>query len=228
MKIWFKMVVSLAFFPSFSWAVPVVTLSGAPSGFQDSIDRVIGWEFTTNTDLLVTRLGAFDFNQDGLATSHQIGIWTPAQVLITSGIVSAGVASPIDGFFRYVAIPSVVLPAGQTFIIAATWPGSDPFVWDVDVGAGGVVSGFSVAPTVTPGIPGSPRFNAFSSAFAFPSSTLGGPRAFLWGPNFDATATGVPEIDSEKSHLPLAFMALSLLAISGSGSPGRRSGSPSN
>jgi hypothetical protein len=117
----------------------LVAVSLRSNGYQ-TLDAVIGWEFTTNTEITVTKLGWFDFTfaplggQPGLDLAHTVGIFTPGGQLLVSGTVSAGTASPAEGppvtntagqetgVFRYVPVAPTALSAGQTYIIAGTSP----------------------------------------------------------------------------------------------------------
>jgi hypothetical protein len=56
-------------------------------------------------------LGVFDADRNGLAESHQVGIWVEAsRALIVSTNVPSGVGAPLDGDFRFVDIVPRVLP----------------------------------------------------------------------------------------------------------------------
>ena len=87
----------------------------------------VGWTFTANQPIEVSSLGYFDFQNNGLAGAHAVGIWNSSGVLLTSAVVPAGTAAPLgsDGF-RYVAIPTLLLPAG-TYTIGGQSNASDLF-----------------------------------------------------------------------------------------------------
>jgi len=78
----------------------------------------LGYEFTANSNMNLTHLGFFDWNQDGLAQNHQIGIWDTAGNLLSTATV--GNADPLTGFFRYTPIAPLTLTAGQNYIIGAS------------------------------------------------------------------------------------------------------------
>jgi len=92
-------------------AVGLISQSG---GVLDAwpFDKTLGWSFGLNTEITLNRLGVFDEGQDGLAASHQVGLWTTGGTLIADATVPAGTAGSLFGDFRYVDVPSVALPVG--------------------------------------------------------------------------------------------------------------------
>ena len=83
------------------------------------MDWMAGWRFDVNDDILVDGLGFWDSNDDGLNESHEVGIWTDAGDLVTSGVVPSGTAAPLDQGFRIQPISPVMLTAGTRYRIAA-------------------------------------------------------------------------------------------------------------
>jgi hypothetical protein len=99
---------------------------------------MIGWEFKATAEIQVTKLGFYDSGQDGLLTSHTLGLFDAAtQSLLASVTISAGSVAPIEGplvilspahpipigGFRYVNIPPALLPAGHDYVVGATAAG---------------------------------------------------------------------------------------------------------
>ena len=82
----------------------------------------VGWEFVPQTDIWVAELGFFDLGQDGLNTSHEVGIWDESEQLLVSATLAWGTAAPLVGEYRYASVTPVLLEAGQTFVIGATVP----------------------------------------------------------------------------------------------------------
>ncbi len=109
----------------------------------------IGWEFTVGASAItVSQLGYFDFNQDGLATTHDVAIWTTGGSQVISATVASGTGGSLNGKFRYTTIANTVLTANTTYIISGTSGTVDEF-------ALGSTSGFPVTLTgltVDPGI----------------------------------------------------------------------------
>lgn len=91
---------------------------------------VYGWQFNVTTALTVDKLGFYDEGQDGLADSHEIGIWNSAGDLLVSAGISAGTSAPLDGIFRIVDVADVFLSVGTGYVIGATRFGNDQMVRD--------------------------------------------------------------------------------------------------
>jgi Domain of unknown function (DUF4082)/PEP-CTERM motif len=101
-------------------ATPALTpVLGPGIIFEPEVNTsTIGWQFTVNSPVSVSALGFFDVGLDGLAQSHQVGIWANTGTLLVSGTVSAGTSSTLDGSFRYVTVPGTILTPG-TYRIGA-------------------------------------------------------------------------------------------------------------
>lgn len=84
---------------------------------------ILGYEFTVgNADIRITRLGLFDFGDDGLLESHPIGLWDSAGVLQAFTTVEAGASAPWLSGYRYADLPGgLLLVSGGTYILAAAF-----------------------------------------------------------------------------------------------------------
>ena len=90
------------------------------SGFS-GVDNNVGFEFSTTRSISITDLGFFDQGVDGLAESHEVGIWRVSdQSLLVSGTVASGTTAPLDGDYRYVAVAPTVLAAGNYIVSVVT------------------------------------------------------------------------------------------------------------
>ena len=139
----------------------------------------LGWQFQANTTIKVDGLGVFDDNLDGLAESHDVGLWDSAGDLLATATVAAGTADPLTANFRYVGITPVTLTKG-TYYIGAVWlDGADNNVFVGDSG--------SVA--TLPAITYLSSSYADGGTLSNPTTLVGTPGYF--GPNFEIT--GVPE-----------------------------------
>ena len=174
-------------------------------GFSDAVPRVIGWEFTVGSQpILVSNLGVYDYQQNGLQTSHAVGIYRyDNQSLVVSGTVPSGTAAPLSSFFRYTSVTPTVLDANTQYIVAAAWASNaDDFVWSPSIGSPMAdISGLSFDSSIQLGLTGtgllpSARFEDTTDMLEFPSSRIGDvypgdPRTVFVGPNF--TIAPVPE-----------------------------------
>jgi hypothetical protein len=163
---------------------------GTPLGFFSNTTN--GWAFSTASAITVTSLGYWDFGSDGLATSHQVGIWNSAGTLLMSGTVAAGPAESLSNGFRFDStISGTPLLAAGTYVIGGL------------TGTSGLASPDSVAGQVPLGnlslAPGisfiEERFNG-GAGFTFPSFTdRFATDSGFFGPDFqfNAVSASVPE-----------------------------------
>lgn len=163
-----------------------------------------GFSFTTASDINITSLGWFDNNQDGLANSHQVGIFSTSGTLLVSGTVAAGVADPLTGFFRYTSVltGSPLLTAGS-YVIGGLSTAGDATIRNLNS------SQISFAPGITYGqdrtITGTP------AVFAFPDTTQGFNIGYF-GPNFQFDSASAPELSGSAGMTPFLCLALLTLA----------------
>jgi hypothetical protein len=128
-SVWFVALVLLAGLASSearAAATPAIQTANPPEGtfgeFAGAAWRgTIGWRFTVGANAItVSQLGIYDSGGNGLAESHQIGIWTgDGSSLLTSTTVPAGTSATLSGAYRYASITPVTLNAGQTYVIGA-------------------------------------------------------------------------------------------------------------
>lgn len=81
--------------------------------------NVEGWQFQTAAALTVSALGVYDYDVDGLDHDIPVGLYDASCTLVTSVLVPQALVAPLLGEYRYVPIPPIVLPAGQTFRLGA-------------------------------------------------------------------------------------------------------------
>ena len=91
-----------------------------------------GWAFRnrgTNA-IVITAVGIFDDGGDGLANSHEVGIWTylNGQLLdspAASATVLAGTEAPLTDGYRYAQLSPVILPPQSFGVIAGAYGEGD-------------------------------------------------------------------------------------------------------
>jgi Domain of unknown function (DUF4082) len=197
--------VSVLFVCGIAWAQAntMVTDPGTVTPTVSSNSRTLGFDFTVgSTSLLVTALGLWDENQDGFNNSHSVGLWDNAGNLLGSVVLSSGTTDPLLGQFRYVTLTTpVTLLAGMTYVLGGSYLGGDAdHVKSTDA-----TNPATFDPAVTPG---TIRFSAGGSGFAFPdSSGISGP---ILGPNaeFSFASGAVPETGPGMFLCAVVFVAL--------------------
>jgi hypothetical protein len=107
-------------------AFPAFTQTDTYSNSGWSVNTTRGWAFTVSSRVAVEQLGFWDSGQDGLATSHAVGLWRGDGTLLTSATVPAGAGAPLEGTFRWVAASPVELEPGDTYAIGAYWSSGNP------------------------------------------------------------------------------------------------------
>ncbi|OAI54113.1 hypothetical protein AYO44_15440 [Planctomycetaceae bacterium SCGC AG-212-F19] len=173
------------------------------TGSASAATYTLGFSFMPTANIVVTSLGIFDSSQNGLAASHDIGVWNSGGTLLVSGTVQSGTVDPLTNQFRYVTVTSTTLLANQTYTIGAFYlTGSDPVV----VKANGFL---------TNDISFINNESAFGGSLTFPTVTndpslilLGFPSTFnpgIFGPNFQFSPAAVPE--------PASLTLLGLTAV---------------
>jgi hypothetical protein len=88
--------------------------AGPPSG-------TIGSEFTVSSGLTVYQAGVFDYGSDGLAASHDVGVWNLATgQLLDTATVAAGTVDPLINGFRWTTLATpLILTPGITYVVGA-------------------------------------------------------------------------------------------------------------
>ena len=172
-----------------------LSFTGGTSGFANG-DQTWGWAFTLSSPVLVTELGLWDQNNDGLSASHVVTIWTSTGTLEAQGTIPSGTGATLTNGFRYVSIAPVVLPAGSYTIGGFYSGGQDQ------------IASLASAVTTASGV----TFNGdrFESGLVYPDASFATNSFF--GPNFQfTTSTSVPDAGTTGSLFGLSLMGLAFL-----------------
>ena len=102
--------VTVTYPPSFGSSVAAVTNIDSRGNWAGTYE--MGNEFTVNSPIEVTYLGAYDRNQDGLPAVTPVTIWDNSGSVVAQANVPAGTAAVLDNEFRYVSITPVTLAPG--------------------------------------------------------------------------------------------------------------------
>jgi hypothetical protein len=162
------------------------------TSFTFGADVTVGLAFTLSSPVLVTDLGLWDFNNDGLSTSHVVTIWTSTGTQEAQSTIPAGTGATLTSGFRYVSIAPVLLPVGSYTIGGFYSSASDAVA----------IQGLVVAAS---GL----TYDGTRSGlgFAFPASDAFGRPLNYFGPNFQFTAAPTPDSGSAWALLLLGVAA---------------------
>ena len=153
-----------------------------PGGSYYSLppDQTFGWRFSVgDTPISVTHLGFFDAGLDGLADSHQVGIWDSAGTLMTQATVPSGTEGTLVSAYRFTLAAPATLEANTTYYIGGLTPSAS----DVNIVFG---SPQTYASEITYQTATYSQLTGFSS----PDTAYGGSHG-VFGPNLQFTP--VPE-----------------------------------
>jgi hypothetical protein len=173
-----------------------VDFTGVTTDFTNG-NWSLGWSFTTNGPVTITKLGFYDAGQDGLAQDHAVGIYDSSGNLLVSTTVLT--TDPLTSWFRFHDITPLTLAGSETYYIQAV-TGSENYTY--------FTTGFTVDPSIN-FIQDAWVLGA-GGALAFPDSTAGITQAdggAYFGPNFDSTPVPVPPT--------LLLLASGLLGLGG-------------
>lgn len=166
--------------------------SGSYTTFTFGADVTVGLAFTLTSPVLVTDLGLWDFNNDGLSTSHVVTVWTSTGTEEAQATIPSGTGATLTSGFRYVSIVPVLLPAGNYTIGGFYSSASDPVA----------IQGLAVAAS---GLTYNGTRNG--PGFAFPAGDSFGRPLNYFGPNFQFTAPPTPDSGSTWALLLLGVAA---------------------
>jgi hypothetical protein len=92
-------------------------------------NTTLGYAFTVSSPISVTSLGLFDFQNDGLAQSHAVTIWTSTGTQLLQVTIPAGTGVTLTDGFRYVSNAPFLLVPG-TYTIGGFYAGDSDFSLD--------------------------------------------------------------------------------------------------
>ena len=157
------------------------------SGSVIGTNLTAGATFTVgNQPILVTALGVYDDQLDGLNQSYDVGIWNSSG-LLTSTTVPTGSGATLLGNFRYASITPLVLAANSTYRVGANVGFNNAFPFDL-TGQGGTAA---VDPAFSFANP--QMFSGFDTGFADPALVHPFSQN-LWAANLQFTAVPEPTV----------------------------------
>jgi hypothetical protein len=141
---------------------------------------VDGFIFTPTVDILVTSLGYYDQDGDGLPGTFEVGVYDVLSQSLVAPTVSISSSSSLGADnFRYEAIPALSLNAGQEYLLAGFAPVDAAY-------AASLNSGLTVDTDVTYG---GYFYDFGGTSLFFPTSS--DPTLYFGGPNLQFSP--VPE-----------------------------------
>lgn len=170
----------------------IAITSMGPNGSWGWPGATIGYSFSVSQSISVTDLGVWDENANGLAESHQVGIFTTGGALLVSTTVTS--ADTLLNSFRYHSIAPYALGPG-TYVMGAYFAG-----WG-DTGAAAATI------TTSPEITFIDNLYLYGSGFTLPTVHWSGFDAGNIGPNFIYQTSQVPE------PVSLALLGLGLAGL---------------
>ncbi|MBP6815881.1 MAG: PEP-CTERM sorting domain-containing protein [Burkholderiaceae bacterium] len=192
---------------SVAMAAPQSALTFTGSGLTGAgADTTRGYGFTvTGSNLVAAQLGVWDEGGDGLAESHQVGLWNSTGTLLASVTVGSGTSAALVDGFRYVDIVDVPLAVGSYTVGAFFIGGSqDPQAL--------ALVGLATAPGITYDVL---RYINFVPSLTMPTTTspLDGITGLIGGTLMvDAITAPASEVPEPQSAL-LALMGVGLLSL---------------
>jgi hypothetical protein len=140
---------------------------------------VDGFDFRPDVDLIVTALGWYDHEGDGLIHDHRVGVYETSTKTLAAAEAVVTLSSKLDEetHFRFTTVKPFTLKAGVTYTIVGygNGPKFDPYVANP---AGGV--------TFAPAVTFIRHRSARATGLDFPTTAgeSGLVRALFFGPNF--------------------------------------------
>jgi hypothetical protein len=158
-----------------------------------------GWAFTLSGAVLVTDLGLWDEDSDGLHYEHTVTIWDNTTMAVMAQATVENIGTTLVDGFRYVSLASSVLLLPGEYTIGGYNPPPDFSVDLLRQNAATITTASGVTYNGSRSVPG----NLFP-----PGDIFDNPNSFF-GPNFQFTPVrSVPDTGST-----LTLLALSIVAI---------------
>ena len=189
--------IALAFSQTAHAQILDLAFGGAP---RTDGGQVVGISLNSHGQTL-TSLGFYDHNDDGIATSYQLGLWDSTQTLVRTATVTP--SSPLTDGFRYASIAPITLGTfsnPETFTIGVLLP-ENPDVW-LDNATMILYFGFSGA--------GTGRYSGPIGTLVYPTTVDTGNNYYV----VNANGPAPPVVPEPASAALIAIFATTFLSMS--------------
>jgi hypothetical protein len=149
-----------------------VDFTGITDAEPSVYDQTLGWKFSPTSEIVLNKLGFYDYGDDGLAQSHDVGVWDSTGNLLVSTTIGGG---DLYNQFLYISVANTPLHTGHTYTIGATYYQNGPDQVTADV-----------LGMTTNSITHLGRYWQHGTGLILPTN-YGGERGYF-GPNFQFTA----------------------------------------
>jgi hypothetical protein len=163
-----------------------------------------GWSFIVGSqDLELDALGLYDPGADGLADSHNVGIWTSGGTLLAEVTIPSGIASAAG--YLYESVSPLTLAAGEKYVLGAYYGPQTGNCFATSCGDSMLLLGTETfAPGITFDQARQTCCTLGAGSLAFPNVNAGVTQG-IFGPNFLVTE---PDTTPEPSSFVLAALAI--------------------
>jgi hypothetical protein len=91
----------------------------------------VGTEFIVNQNLGLSKLGIYDYGQNGLGVAHDVALFAMDGTILASVNIGAGTTNPLENGYRWADASSVALVQGTHYVLGAYY--SDGSDWFLDM-----------------------------------------------------------------------------------------------
>lgn len=110
-------------------AVASPALTGWTGGLAATAgsNQLYGWTFHVNNAVMVSALGVYDLDSDGLSQAHDVGVYRMSDhSLLASATVPSGSSGTLDAGFRYTGLSGMLNLAVDDYVIVMTMQAGSP------------------------------------------------------------------------------------------------------
>ncbi len=145
-----------------------------PSSATDTVTGNDAFYFTPLRNIIVSALGMYDHNQDGLTQTHTVGLYQVSGTVLLQSITVGPGGGFINGVFRFETIPDTLLSAGTQYAVSGfTVTATGSHAWNPPglaiaplIGYNGYAYNLNGAPSLPTG-PLDPSGTFFGPSFLF-------------------------------------------------------------